>query len=1607
MSEPLDIAIIGMAGCYAGSRNVSAFWQNILGKRDCVTDASPEWYRGVVQEQNTPANRIYTIKGGWLHDLAEFDPREFGIMPNAVDGREPEQMLALRNARDALADAGYLNKSFDRERAGIIMGRGNNMNRGGANLLGHGAMVDQMVEIVSRVRPDFSAGELDQLRAGLTAQLPPFNPEMLPGLIPNITTGMIANRLDLMGPNFIVDAACASSLVALEQSVRELAAGRCDLMLSGGVHAQTPPQSYMIFSQINALSRDRIRPFQKGSNGTLLGEGCGVLALKRREDAERDGDRIYAIIRGVGVASDGKGKGLFAPRQEGQVAAMRRAYEGSGIDPATIGLVEAHATGIALGDRTEVGSLKQIFGKRRGNTPDVALGSVKSMISHAIPASGAASLIKCALALQQKVLPPMLCDEPSPELELETSPFYINNETRPWVHGGKLPRRAGVNAFGFGGINAHVILEEYRPAPAKVQVAVLHAPVESEAVLLAAPTQQQLAERVRSLRARLDQPGIPDLAALAKACAASASGEHRLAMVVSDFDELKKKLDQALEKLQRPDCAPFKTRGGVHYGRGAAPGKLALLFPGEGAQYPGMLADVCVNFPQARAWFDFLEDTAAEAARDSRAPVVFPPPTALAAEARKQLEDRLLEGEYASESIFAASMALHTILQDLGIKADGMLGHSTGENTALTACKVRRYDKLSEIAESVHALNGAFQKLKDTGAFADGSLLTLGALRAEQREALLKDPGPGMIVAMDNCPNQLVLFGPRDSAAALKEKLSAEGVICMELPFGRPYHTDQFAPVADACRAHFKGLSFGPGSAALYSARSAAPFPDDEAGIKELAAQQWDHRVRFTETVQRMHADGYRVFVEVGPSGNLTGFVGDILRDAPDVISVATNSRRKSGIGQLQSCIAQLFAAGVPMNAQALFAQRQIAAFELDAPAQAPATKPKLSLMMPRLEWPAQMPVPPLPQAATATALPAMPAPAVGALASDDPRAAFLQTHFSLMQEFLDSQARVLGLAMSPPAATPAPVMTAPASEGNYPLLGRVIEHSAERLAIEHTLDLDRDLFLRDHTIGGAPSAHDASLRPIAVVPFTFSMEILAEAAAKFTGNPALRTIGIENSRGSRWLALDQGTLDLRIVCERAPARPGVERVMGRIFALNQGGPAGGLMVFEAVTLLAAQYPEAPAMRPWTAPDEQAPRNNTDTELYSRGMFHGPRLQGVTHLRRCAAQAMEADLVAIAVQDYFSFNAAPQFQFDAALLDAAGQLAGYWLTEQHERGVNCFPFRVGSVRTYAPPPAPGAKILCRADLHFTDKHMLEAHFDLVDESGRLIMRVDGWEDRVFATPQRLYEYRLRPRELYLSHPCLDDALPQGCSARRMEPFTDEFLDEGGGIWKRMLAHMVLNHAERREFHALPAGGARREEWLMARIAAKEALREWAQRSQGMALASADFEIRSDAEGRPSAHCAVLPGIALPGLSLTHSRRWAMALLTPPGTAAGLDYQRLQGVDAELLQAGAFTDAERAKLAAIGGSDSLRASAAIWCAKEAAAKAHGSGFAGNPLAWEVVEISLERRGGTQPRAQVRHGSLVFEVLLHLAGEQEMAATCTTAPRRVLGEASTVQ
>jgi acyl transferase domain-containing protein len=458
-----DVAIIGMSCIFPGAADVQTFWENIITKTDAVSDAPPDWEGLLFYDPESTANdRIYCKRGGFLREVY-FTPSDYGVMPRSVDGADPDHFIGLMVAAEALADAGYAEGGVPAERTQVIVGRGTYINRAFTNQLQHCLVIDQTLRILKHLHPEHDDREIEELKRQLKSGLAPFNNEVAAGLVPNVMTGRIANRLNLMGANYTVDAACASSLLSVELAAEALLSGKCDLALAGGANVAIAAPTYMLFCQLQALSKaGQIRPFDEKADGTLLGEGFGMLVLKRREDAERDQDRIYAVIKSIGVASDGRALAVLAPRVEGEQLAIHRAYQQAGIAPGTVELVEAHGTATPVGDAVEIDALTRVFGQGGSSRAWCALGTVKSMIGHLIPAAGIAGVIKTALALYHKVLPPTLhCDRPNPAFGFEKSPFYINSETRPWIHGAATPRRAGVSAFGFGGINAHAILEEH------------------------------------------------------------------------------------------------------------------------------------------------------------------------------------------------------------------------------------------------------------------------------------------------------------------------------------------------------------------------------------------------------------------------------------------------------------------------------------------------------------------------------------------------------------------------------------------------------------------------------------------------------------------------------------------------------------------------------------------------------------------------------------------------------------------------------------------------------------------------------------------------------------------------------------------------------------------------------------------------------------------------------------------------------------------------------------------------------------------------------------------------------------------------------------------
>lgn len=1536
MQDQEPIAIVGMAGIYPKAPDLQAYWRNIMAGVDAVDDAPEDWCGDLFLDPESSENdRIYTKRGGFLGDLAVFDPLKHGVMPSSIDGGEPDQFLALEVAARAVADAGFDQRPVPGDRVAVILGRGTYINRGFTTVVQHGIMVDRMLAILKKLHPDTSEGELAEVKATLKASLPPFNAEMSPALVPNLVTGRIANRLDFRGTNYIVDAACASSLIALERGVADLRAGRCDMAVVGGVHASTPPPIYMIFCQLEALSRKgRIRPFSAEADGTLLAEGVGLLCIKRVSDAEAAGDRIYALVKSVGVASDGRGSGILAPRLEGEMLALSRAYDEAGVDPATIGLVEAHGTATTVGDATEVEALARQFGPRKGGAPGCALGSVKSMIGHCLPASGSAGLIKTALALHHRVLPPTLVDTPNPKLGIEKTPFYLNTEARPWVHGGRTPRRAGVNAFGFGGINAHAILEEY-PGPQPDAPELFRG---TEAILLDADSAGDLRLRVAEVKQRLANG--PFNATCAAISTELGSRTWRAAVVASDAEDASMKLDRIVAALDKGKTR-LRDRRGVYLG--AEPlgfeGKVAFMFPGEGSQHTGMLRDLMLHFPVMRQWFDLVDGAFADAGRDLLpSQAIFPPPGMAGGNGAGDL----WRMDLGPEAIFAANQAMHALFSRLGVRADMLVGHSTGEYSALYAAGVTARDDPDDVQREMRALNDVYQRLNAEGAVTDGVLVALGAVSADALKSRL-DERKDVWLAMDNCPNQLVLATTSNEGAAWAEATAAAlGGVSELLPFRRAYHCPAFQGFSDGLKSFLETLPVNPPSLPTYSCLTAAPFPVDPAEIRAMTAQQWAGRVRFVETIGAMYDDGARIFVECGPRNNLVSFVDDILRKQPHA-SIAADTVARSGLEQLQHAMAVLAVEGVEFDVAALFGPRTTA----DGTARRPQVlkmgiQPmSIDAMAVPERKPQALDVPPLPESEAPSAVPSTPEAAV-TKASAGTGNAMLDSYFQTLEQFLSVEQEIMGAYLGGTVASgaskmpgPAPAAAEGSDRGRFPLLDGISQQADGKLVASVTVSAENWPYLDDHSFGRGISHADPTLSGLRVVPLTFSIEVLAQAAAAL--HQELTVVALNEVRASRWLALEQPQRRFEVVAEPLP---GATPVRVRVRLREADGPKLRPVLVEAEVELAGAAPEAPLPREMKM-GAIKPAAWTNQDTYSRIMFHGPRLQAVRSVTVFGDGGAKGELVGMPADALIAGVPAPRFETDGITLDAVGQLVGVWAAEMLPERFHIFPFRAERIEIFRPPLRPGEVVTCTSEIALLPNDEMRSDIEVISPDGRLQSRVTGWWDKRFDLPDRFFRARLDPAHAMISR-AFEHGVPGGVRVALADDLGDDLLGGSGGIWMGVLAGMVLGARERPVWDAVrkSAATARQMDWLRGRVAAKDAVRLL----RGGSVPAADVVIEQpDPDAAPRVALVGAASSASPWLSISHAGGTGAAAAADPAQYAGvgIDIETVAPRGESFLSA-AFTPDECAIIDAAGSTDRDLLVTRMWCAKEAAAKACGVG-----------------------------------------------------------------
>ena len=891
------VAIIGMSALFPQAKNLQEYWQNILDKKSCVT-VNEQWRDHYFDASRKYKNKIYTLKGGFLGKLKTFSPVKFGVMPKAIDGADPGQFLSLRLAYEALEDAGYAHDDIIKRATSVVLGVSGHIHRGIGSMMQHGMFIEQMTDVAQSLFPQLTKTQLENLHTELESHLPHFLPETVPGLASNVYAGRIANCFDLKGASYVIDAACASSTIAIQNAIYELSAHQCDMVLVGGINASVSPVFTMLFCLIDALSPTTIRPFDARADGTLLGEGLGFVVLKRYADAVAAGDRIYASILGVGCCSDGKSKGLLSPTVEGEQNAIQRAYTNANISPQSVSLIETHGTATPIGDPTEITAMANVFGQRTSLFPQCAIGSVKSMIAHPLAAAGIAGIIKVALALHHKILPATICENINPKLNIDKTPFFVNTENKVWSHPSDKPRRAGVSAFGFGGINTHVVMEEEFSSPQNS----VHGKYPCEIFVFSAATTEEL-HTVLAKTAKLNIDSWQKFVALSQKLSSQGFLDLRLAIIATDFNDLQQKIHEALLQLHKNSTNSWQLAKGVYYSCDAVKGKVAFLFPGQTSFHPGMMSELGLYFPVVREWFDFLAmlNIGTNYSLDK---VLLAHDTIQ----QQQAQQLFSESTTAIHSAFCAGCGMLDLVKAFSIPCDGVVGHSSGQDVSMVAAGLTVIEPKSVLLDAKNLSNQVqlkHQKIQH------GKFIVV-TCHVED----LNDLDRRCHIAMDNCNKQVVLFCLDKDADDIEKLLQKKGLRFNYLPFTTPIHTSLYQPVVDALL-HHPYPAPREAKIPVYCCYSRKPFLNNPQQTLHNLIKQWSQPVKFRETIANMYNDGYRVFLEVGPGSHLTGFTKDILGDK--ALCIATNNSHQSDMWALLSALAKLFVHRIAINFSPLY----------------------------------------------------------------------------------------------------------------------------------------------------------------------------------------------------------------------------------------------------------------------------------------------------------------------------------------------------------------------------------------------------------------------------------------------------------------------------------------------------------------------------------------------------------------------------------------------------------------------------------------------------------------------------------------------------------------
>lgn len=884
-TQPLDIAIVGISGIFPDAHNIEEYWRNIVLGKNCITEVpDSRWNKDLYYDSNsTDTDKVVSKWGGFIPSI-DFDPLEFGMTPQSLASIEPTQLLSLLVAKQALTDAGYENLSeIDLENTSVIFGA-----EGATELAASYGFRGYAKQVF---------GELPDV---LKNSLPRLNEDSFAGVLSNVISGRIANRLNLGGRNYTVDAACASSLAALDLGCQELFSNRSDMVLLGGADLHNGINDFLMFSCTHALSRKGYSAsFDADSDGIALGEGIGVLVLKRLADAERDGNKIYAVIKGMGGSSDGKSLGMTAPNRNGQIKALQRAYQSAGILPSQVEMIEAHGTGTVVGDRTELRALTDMFLESGAIKGQTLLGSVKTQIGHAKCAAGIAGVIKTALSIYYKVQPPTLhINKPNPYYDKDSSPFVFNSHSRYWD---SKKRIAGVSAFGFGGTNFHVVMENHKSEEEHNSSLPLWP---SELFVFRGDSLNEAKQQLQKVKELLSYNDTINIKNIAYSLAVHSKKEVQVSIIASDCKELQNRIDAALAG---------KEEYGI-YLKKAKEGKVAFMFSGQGSQRVNMARDMFVAFPVMRRLLT----------KHKEYEKILFPYSAFDEETRKEQEQVITDTQNAQPLLGIVDFAFAEFLKSLGITPDMVAGHSYGELPAL--CFAGAFDAEELVPLSHKRALSILDAIEED----KGKMI---AVSLPETEIIGLLEGEKDVWAVNfNSPKQIVLAGSTDGVNAFMRKLSNKNIAYKELNVACAFHSPLLHKSRELYADVLNKVDFKTLNIPVWSNTTAELYPQKTQEIRNRLAEHLIKPVLFTRQVENMYNEGARIFIEVGPGRVLTGLVQSILGDK--VSAFETENKNFNGVTFILHTLAKYLSTGKSVDVEKLFEKRNTYIVNIDKPEQ-------------------------------------------------------------------------------------------------------------------------------------------------------------------------------------------------------------------------------------------------------------------------------------------------------------------------------------------------------------------------------------------------------------------------------------------------------------------------------------------------------------------------------------------------------------------------------------------------------------------------------------------------------------------------------------------------